>query len=292
MKTTLFSFITFLFFTYLAAQDYTPMLTEEKGWTVVQNYWTWGPEEMAYNDYQYRVTEDTFNFNNKEYRAIEYRTRYRTDHTPPTSWSIWASDFYLFEDINLKQVYVYYMEDNHLHHTAGEYLLYDFNLNVGDNIDFTGFNEVNENGSTNIITEVSYESVFGIENVKTYHFNPGDGFDEFKIYEGIGSSTGLVTLSLVIDLGWTLENYGILNTSDISRQQAKIYPNPFTDQIQIKTMKPVQQMDLFEMTGRLITSKKNPEELNLQLRSLCKGIYILTITYKDHQKETVKLIKN
>src|SRR5690606_30217100 len=207
---------------------------EGKTWSVVQNYWTWGPEEMAYNDYQYRISDETFSFNGKDYRAIEHRTRYRTDHTPPTPWTNWTNDFYLFEDVDARLVYVYYEPENHINHTGGEFLLYDFNLNVGDIVDLAGFNEGNDTGNENQIVAITNETVLGYENVKTYHVDPGDGLQPFKIHEGMGASTGLITLSLGLDYGWTLTDYGVLKTIDLIKKQTVIYPNPFKDKIQIQ----------------------------------------------------------
>lgn len=288
---TIYTLLTVLFGTILFAQDYTPMLNDGKAWSVVYNYWTFEPEGMAYHDYQYRLTDETFSFNGKAYRAVEHRTRYRTDQSPPTPWSDWASDFYLFEDMDDRVVYVYYAAENHLHHADGEFLLYDFNLNVGDSVDFSGFNEVNGNGSENLIVAITNETVFGIENVRTYHVEPGEGFYPFKIYEGIGASTGLITLSLIIDAGWTLIDYGILNTVDLTKTKTKVYPNPFKDQIHIQDSEGIIGLELFNSNGQLISTGKTKDDLNAKLSGLNNGVYFLRIQTKN-QSETIQLIKN
>ena len=91
---------------------------------------------------------------------------------------------------------------------------------------------------------------------------------------------------------WRLENFSnTLTLNETNYSPTKIYPNPFTNQIQIDTEKPIQQLQLFDTTGKLISSKSIISELNSNLSQLKSGVYILTITYKDHQKETVKLLK-
>ena len=112
------------------------------------------------------------------------------------------------------------------------------------------------------------------------------------VYEGIGSTMGLMFSSFMWDAGWELTDFGTdMGLNDFFKTKAKIYPNPFMDQIQIETEKPIQNLKLFESNGRLIYSESTISELNLNLNRLNQGVYILRITYGDHSKESIKLIK-
>lgn len=93
------------------------------------------------------------------------------------------------------------------------------------------------------------------------------------------------------DAGWTLNHYGILSVDEFDKIETIVYPNPFTHQIQISSEKPIQHLELLDVNGKLILSKKSVSELNSNLNQLEKGIYILQITYPNQQKENIKLIK-
>lgn len=270
--------------------NYNPLLSEGNGWEVTFNQWTFGPEGMAYTDYQFRISDEILSINNKEFSGIESRHRYRTDTTPPSEWQNWSTNFYLHENIDEKKIYIYYPENTSLNHPLGEFLLYDFNLEANDMMNLEGF--VNDSFINEaIVSSVSYENIYGFQEVKTYNLMAEDEF-EFKVYEGLGSSTGLIHMSFMYDAGWTLTYYGILSNDEFQAKQTQIYPNPFKDKIQIQNSEDIVELHLFDLQGKLISSNKNLDELNSKLSGLNNAVYFLKITFKNNKSETIKLIKN
>ncbi len=288
MKTNL-SFLFLLYFAFAFAQ-YSPLLNDENSWVYSSFSWDFENGEMYYTDYQIRMTGESIQFNDKDYKAFEQRSRSRIDNVPQSEWSDWEPTvFYLSENIAEKKIYVYYSEV-FLWHEAGEYLLYDFNMEIGDFMTFEGFIEGN-NAESAEITDITYETVYGMDDIKTFHFANQNEF-QFEVYEGIGSTHGLFTSSFMWDAGWQLTDFGQnLSTTEINSSKSTVYPNPFTNQIQIDSEKPIQHLELFDVNGKLILSKKSISELNSNLNQLQKGMYILQITYPNQQKETIKLIK-
>jgi hypothetical protein len=286
----LLSLTLFTLFGLLLAKEYRPLVQLDNQW--IDSFFMYDMElgQRDYHDFHYRFSENAPQIiNGKEYFEIESRWRLRFENTPITAWTDWElSFFYLSEDVENKKIYVYYPDNSQ--HSQGEFLLYDFNLEMGDLLDFTGFVEGEFSESLPIL-DITYENVFGLENVKTYHFQ-AEGHIPFMIYEGIGSTMGLVHASFMFDAGWELTAFGSnLYVSEFNSPKTKIYPNPFTNQIQIDTEKQIKQLQIFDLTGNLIQTKSNLDELNAQLSGLKSGVYILTISYENNSKDTFKIMK-
>lgn len=275
-----------LFGSILFGQEYRPMLQSDNIWEAIRVQ-SDGHGDESTDYYQYRLSDQSIIFNEKEYIAVESRT------TPQLNgeWGEWSSAFfYLHENISEKKVYVYYDSESYEWHDPGEYLLYDFNLDVGDAIPIDGFHfyfmEIK-------ITEISYQSVFGLENVKTFHTDAYSEDGALKIYEGIGTSTGIITLGEYFEFYWLLTDFSnSLGLTEQSKIQTKIYPNPFSDKIQIQNSEEIKELQLFDLQGKLISTTQNLDELNSKLSSLNNAVYFLKIQFKNNQSETIKLIKN
>jgi len=69
----------------------------------------------------------------------------------------------------------------------------------------------------------------------------------------------------------------------------EIFPNPTTNLLTIKSEQPINKIELYDMTGKLI---KTTQELNIDFSDLPNGQYILTIYLKTEQKIEKKIIKN
>ncbi len=69
----------------------------------------------------------------------------------------------------------------------------------------------------------------------------------------------------------------------------RIYPNPTSNFLTIKSEQPIEKIELYDMTGRLMKTKR---ELNIDFSDLPNGQYILTIYLKTEQKIEKKVIKN
>ena len=69
----------------------------------------------------------------------------------------------------------------------------------------------------------------------------------------------------------------------------KIYPNPASGILYVQTEKPIDKIELTDLTSkRLITSTMSTLDLN----GIKNGFYIVTIYFKDGQRTDMKIIKN
>jgi|GEM_PF-2167704 len=284
---TIFSFFVFLLSSILFSQEYKSMLIADNYWQV-SDYMHTEQGDTEFIDYQYLLTGETMVYNEKEFIRLKSRKRYRMNNTPTSNWRNWEfTDFYLSENIEERKVYIYYNE-SFIGHDSGEFLLYDFNMEIGDFMTFEGFMEGQSYDPLEVLS-ITNEEIYG-QSHKVFHFS-SDSEYPFSLMEGIGTTFGINTLSYW-DGGFILTDFGQnLSTTEISLLKAKVYPNPFTSQIQIESKKPIQKLQLFDVIGKLIYCKSDVYGLNSGLNQLESGVYILTITYQDDEKETVKLIK-
>lgn len=85
---------------------------------------------------------------------------------------------------------------------------------------------------------------------------------------------------------------GVLATSDVkvNKNSVKLYPNPFTDVLNISDATNVKSVSVSDVSGRLIRVIDNPSS-ELHLSELRQGMYLVTLTMKDGSKQTIKTIK-
>lgn len=85
---------------------------------------------------------------------------------------------------------------------------------------------------------------------------------------------------------------GTLGTSEITaaKNNIKVYPNPFTDVVNISDVSKVKSVIVSDMSGRLVKTIDNPGSV-IHLNEIKSGIYLITLMMKDGTKQTVKTIK-
>jgi len=83
-----------------------------------------------------------------------------------------------------------------------------------------------------------------------------------------------------------------LATSDISlsKNEIKIYPNPFSEILNISDASNVKNVLVTDFSGRLVKTIANPGK-ELHLGELKQGMYLVTLEMKDGSKQTIKAIK-
>ncbi|CAA7194216.1 T9SS type A sorting domain-containing protein [Chryseobacterium potabilaquae] len=92
-------------------------------------------------------------------------------------------------------------------------------------------------------------------------------------------------------LALTAEKSSNLSTSEVSsKPENTIYPNPFTDILNIKDPKNIQHLSIIDPAGIVIKRIKNPSSV-LYLEDLKPGVYMITFTMKDNSIKTKKIIK-
>ncbi|RKS96824.1 fibronectin type III domain-containing protein [Chryseobacterium defluvii] len=95
--------------------------------------------------------------------------------------------------------------------------------------------------------------------------------------------------SLSIDnVSYELKN---LATSEIAeKNKLKIYPNPFSDVINISDVEKVKSIAVLEASGRVLKVIGQASS-SINLSDLKQGVYILNVTYKDNTISSHKIIK-
>jgi hypothetical protein len=78
--------------------------------------------------------------------------------------------------------------------------------------------------------------------------------------------------------------------SDISAG-VKVYPNPFNDVVHISDIKDVKTITINDAVGRVVQTIAKPET-TLHLNELQKGVYFVTLHFKNGTEKSFKAIKN
>ena len=138
----------------------------------------------------------------------------------------------------------------------------------------------------------------------------GVGYDDDACAESLyGSSkltfTGVAgTVYYVLLTGYTTNRYGefqikatqdcsALGTSEIANNKSaaiKVYPNPFSDVLNISSVENVKSVTITDLAGRVVKKMDKPSS-TLQLGDLKAGMYLVTLHMADGSNQTIKTIK-
>lgn len=90
----------------------------------------------------------------------------------------------------------------------------------------------------------------------------------------------------------TADPAACLGTSEteFTKNGIKIYPNPFSDVLNISDIKNVKSISVMDVAGRIVKNFDKPTS-TLQLGSLNSGMYLVVLNMNDGTKQTLKAIK-
>lgn len=89
----------------------------------------------------------------------------------------------------------------------------------------------------------------------------------------------------------TVSSAGCLSTNEIeANDKLKVYPNPFSDLINIERPDLVKSIQITDLSGKLVRNNVKAESV-VRLHDLSAGMYILQLDMKDGSKQTIKIIK-
>jgi len=190
-----------------------------------------------------------------------------------------------------KQLYIYLLND------AQEYLLYDFDLAVGDTLPETYTHTSSQDGIMVVaaidstLTSNGYLKQFSIANT------------DYVLFEGAGSTGGLDepifplflsgTHSLLCyyldgttyfpeyNLGSCFSGAGL---TKIAAEEAHVFPNPFQNETTIQLSKPVfnANVRLYTINGTLLQNRQfSGDSVTLKRGELSSGVYFYSITEEN-----------
>src|SRR5690606_13379985 len=82
-----------------------------------------------------------------------------------------------------------------------------------------------------------------------------------------------------------------MGTSETNQtNEVQIYPNPFTDVVNISEVKDLKSIAVLDMSGRMVKTIANPGR-QINLSELKAAMYILKLNYKDGTSKSLKAIK-
>ena len=88
------------------------------------------------------------------------------------------------------------------------------------------------------------------------------------------------------------QNCTTMGVSDVTSEESKVkvYPNPFTEILNIADVREVASVSITDMAGRVVKTIAKPTA-QLQLGDLKSGMYLVTLKYKNGTVKSVKAIK-
>lgn len=103
--------------------------------------------------------------------------------------------------------------------------------------------------------------------------------------------TGTPSNSVLIDdVSYALNQSLSTTETSVTRNSIKVYPNPFSDVLNISDISNVKNVLVTDISGRLVKTIAAPSSA-LHLEELKQGMYLVTLEMKDGSRQTVKVIK-
>lgn len=195
------------------------------------------------------------------------------------------------EDTVARKVFIYNFNFNY------EELVYDFNLIAGDTLNsyFAG------QGSALIVDSVSTISLLNGSLRKIFYMNSGENYIEsiggsqgiqYPLIQGIGFWEVPICISENNIPIWGGQCFGTVGINENLNQSELIYPNPFIDEISIKTNDPEEsQFILFDNLSREVFLQDFIQTTTFNFKHLKNGVYTYKMIRKSGSSSFGKVIK-
>lgn len=83
-----------------------------------------------------------------------------------------------------------------------------------------------------------------------------------------------------------------LSVDDAIKNNLSVYPNPFTDELNIKSNQNITEIVVMDILGKTIITEKSNNSINsVNLGELSKGVYFMRLLSSNNKLETIKIIK-
>jgi hypothetical protein len=186
---------------------------------------------------------------------------------------------------------------------TAEYLLYDFNLNVGDTLPLSYNNYANNvivTAKDSIYTPYGYRMRFTLSNSWSQY-----------LLEGIGHSKGLVEpLNVPLECGYNLNCFSLNDTAYFpaigpgclllgivslpGKIPISVFPNPFNDftTIQLNSFEDNAEINIYNLYGQKTRTIKNiyGDKIIIERGSLAAGLYYFELRMNNGNSSAGKLM--
>lgn len=81
-----------------------------------------------------------------------------------------------------------------------------------------------------------------------------------------------------------------LGTSETVKDKVMVYPNPFSDVLNVSNIKDVRSMQITDVSGKVVRTFEKPST-QVNLRELSSGMYMVVLQMNDGSRQTIKVIK-
>ena len=160
--------------------------------------------------------------------------------------------------------------------------------------DIVQFIVSNDGGSTwTVLQTWNATTAIPSNSTNTYTFDLSNFLSPNTVFAFYGTDG---TVDDSPDYEFFVDNFVVesasLSTSEVKNSSKKIsiYPNPFTDIINISEFKDIKTVKVADGSGRVLKTIENPSK-EINLSSLNSGLYLITMYFKDGSQHTVKTIK-
>lgn len=300
MKHLLILLIAIIFSLQLQAQNYLPMAVDSSYWLLSDNY-NCGNFGVIFDERRvdYYLYGDT-TISSINYKKVYRRTGYKAfcGDTIPPSYSPFQLYGVIRDDTLNKKVYAILFQN--LNGTPcpinQEFMLYDFDLQVGDSIKTNDWCLLGSNAE---ITQIQQTNIYSINTteywVSFYNSNPYLSF-----YQGIGYGPFDLMFQNVNAGGLGLYQYcrggcdialGLGNKTFLSTEIA-IYPNPNNGifNIALPTVKDEIQVSIYNLSGQQIKNITLKDKGIIDISKQPNGVYFVKVIHQ-HKVITQKIIK-
>lgn len=301
MKHLLTLLIAIIFSLQLQAQNYLPMAVDSSYWLLSDNY-NCGNFGVIFDEHRvdYYLYGDT-TITSINYKKVYRRTGYKAfcGDTIPPSYSPFQLYGVIRDDTLNKKVYAILFQN--LNGTPcpinQEFMLYDFDLQVGDSIKTNDWCLISLSDKIN---SIMYSPTFSLPNVK--NFELGYNLGNHYLYEGIGSSLGLFELIWISVSGPQQYIYKYcrggcdialgLGKKTFLPTEITISPNPNNGifNIALPTVKDEVQVSIYNLSGQQIKNITLKDKGIIDISKQPNGVYFVKVIHQ-HKVITQKIIK-
>jgi hypothetical protein len=140
----------------------------------------------------------------------------------------------------------------------------------------------------NLEADFDFMTIYDGESTDAPVFEDGDSLSGSSLTTTFFEATndaGAITVKFISDVsviesGWDITvSCTTLSNEEFSENYFSIFPNPVTSELNLKSLTPLDNMIIYDISGRIIFQKKLSQQLNtkVDLSQLNSGVYLMKV---------------